>query len=261
MNKFFLFLNSTVGRKWLMALTGLFICLFLVVHLLGNLQLFKNDDGKSFNQYSVFMTTFFPVIIISYINYAMILLHAVNGIWLVLNNRRARPVKYEAKKDGRSASWASQNMGLLGTILLVFLVIHMGNFWRKFHWGDKEQISVVRYETNSVTGETIRKDVQGEFTGAKHYYENGIEIFEGKDLYKLVAHDFSEPLYAGFYILSMIVLAYHLMHGFQSSFQTLGIRRKPYEKLIRGTGNVVFALIIPALFAAMPLYFLFFHNK
>jgi succinate dehydrogenase / fumarate reductase, cytochrome b subunit len=151
-------------------------------------------------------------------------------------------------------------MGLLGTILLVILVIHMGNFWRNFHGGDRQLISLVRYETNMATGQTMKKDVPGDFTGSRHYYENGLEIFEGKDLYKLVADDFSSPVYAGFYIISMIVLAYHLMHGFQSSFQTLGIRRKPYEKLIRGTGNVLFALIIPALFAAMPLYFLFFHK-
>lgn len=256
MNKFFVFLNSSIGRKWLMALTGLFICLFLVVHLAGNLQLFKNDGGLAFNQYAVFMTTWPPVKVISYVNYAFILLHAVNGFWLVLNNRRARPVKYEARKDSRSATWASRNMGLLGTILFVFIVIHMGNFWRKFHWGEPPVIETVRYETNLYSGETITKPLIGDFSGPRHFTENGVEVFEGKDLYKLVAHDFASPVYAGFYIISMLVLAYHLMHGFQSSFQTLGIRRKPYDSLIKGTGSLVFGLIIPALFAAMPIYFL-----
>jgi succinate dehydrogenase / fumarate reductase cytochrome b subunit len=256
MNKFFVFLNSSIGRKWLMSLTGLFLCLFLVVHLIGNLQLFKNDGGLAFNQYSVFMTTFPPVKVISYVNYAFIMLHAFNGFWLVLNNRRSRPVKYEAKKDARSSSWASQNMGLLGTILLVFIVVHMGNFWRNFHWGESPAIETVRYETNLYSGETITKPVQGVFTGPKHFTENGVEVFEGKDLFRLVAEDFSSPVYAGFYILSMLVLAYHLMHGFQSAFQTLGIRRKPYDTIIRGVGNIVFGLIIPALFAAMPIYFL-----
>jgi succinate dehydrogenase / fumarate reductase, cytochrome b subunit len=260
MNKFFVFLNSSIGRKWLMSLTGLFLCLFLVVHLVGNLQLFKNDGGLAFNQYAVFMTTFPPIKVVSYVNYAFILLHAINGIWLVINNRKARPVKYEAKKDSRSSSWASQNMGLLGTLLLVFIVIHMGNFWRKFHWGEAPAIETVRYEQNLYSGETITKPVMGTFTGPKHFTENGVEVFEGKDLYKLVADDFSNPLYAAFYIFSMLVLAYHLLHGFQSAFQTLGVRRKPYDTLIKGIGNLIFGLVIPALFAAMPLYFLFFHK-
>lgn len=258
MNKFFTFLNSNIGRKWLMALTGLFLCLFVLVHMSGNLQLFKDDNGQSFNEYSVFMTTFPPVKAISYINYAMILIHAVNGFWLIARNKKARPIKYAAAKDGRGASWASKNMGLLGTILLVFIVIHMGNFWRKFHWFPLE---VAHYETDMATGQTTFTTLPGEaFAGPKHYFENGNEIFEGKNLYKEVEEDFKNPIYSIFYVISMVALAYHLFHGFQSAFQTLGIRRQPYEKIIRGTGNILFAVIIPAMFAAMPIYFLLIHK-
>ncbi|CAN5543792.1 succinate dehydrogenase/fumarate reductase cytochrome b subunit [soil metagenome] len=256
MSKFFEFLNSSVGRKWLMALTGLFLCLFVTVHMSGNLSLFKNDNGQSFNQYAVFMTTFPPIKVISYLNYAFILLHALNGFYLVLRNRKARPVKYESKKDARSASWSSRNMGILGSILFVFIIVHMGNFWREFHWFPME---VLRYSTDMNTGVTEIKSVPYEsFTGPKDYYENGTRIVEVKNLYGEVAEAFKSPLYVLFYVIAMFALSYHLVHGFQSAFQTLGIRFKTYEKIIRGVGTVVYALIIPALFAAMPIYFLFF---
>jgi succinate dehydrogenase / fumarate reductase, cytochrome b subunit len=256
MNKFFEFLNSSVGRKWLMALTGLFLCLFAVVHMSGNLQLFKNDNGKAFNEYAVIMTTFPPIKIISYVNYAFILLHAFNGLYLVRRNQQARPVGYEGKKQVKSSSWSSRNMGILGTILLVFIVIHMGNFWREFHFSPME---VLRYSTNQVTGvtETIAVPYE-EFTGPKHYYENGVEVYELKNLYGEVAEAFESPLYSLFYVVSMFALAFHLIHGFQSAFQTFGIRSKNYEGIIRGIGTVVFGIAIPLLFAAMPIYFLFF---
>ncbi|MCE2846097.1 MAG: hypothetical protein LW707_03575 [Sphingobacteriales bacterium] len=94
MTSFFEFLNSSVGRKWLMALTGLFLCIFLVVHVSGNLQLFKDDNGMSFNQYSVFMTTFTPIKVVSYLLYATVIVHAINGFYLMGRNRKARPVAY-----------------------------------------------------------------------------------------------------------------------------------------------------------------------
>ncbi len=256
MNNFFEFLNSSVGRKWLMALTGLFLCLFVVVHVSGNLQLFKDDGGKAFNQYSVFMTTFPPIKIISYLNYATILLHAFNGFYLVLRNKKARKVGYSAKKDTRGSSWSSRNMGLLGSILLIFIVIHMGDFWREFHFGD---MPAKRYITNTLTGVTEVKDIpHDQFTEPKHYFENGTEVVEVKDLYADVAEAFKNPFYSIFYVVAMIALAYHLVHGFQSAFQTLGIRQKNYAGIIKGLGLFVFGIIIPALFAAMPIHFLIF---
>lgn len=263
-----------------MALTGLFLCLFIVVHVSGNLQLFKNDGGKAFNEYTVFMTTFVPVKIISYINYAMFLLHAVNGLYLATRNQKARPVKYKSNKDNRLTTWASRNMALLGTVILFFLVIHMGNFWYKFHWGD---IPVARYEYNPaknlnkgtvwMPGSTEAKVYDYsvnpiikttttipsyEFKEPLHYYEGETEVTFVKDLYSVVEESFKLPWYSALYVISMIALAYHLIHGFQSSFQTLGIRYPKYNKLIRGLGTAVFGIIIPALFAAMPVYFLFF---
>lgn len=259
MTKFFEFLNSSVGRKWLMALTGLFLCLFLVVHVSGNLQLFKKDGGLAFNQYSVFMTTFTPIKIVSYLLYATILLHAINGFYLVFRNQKARPVKYEGKKSGASASWASRNMGVLGTVLLIFIFTHMFNFWYAYKFGSMDWKT---YVVESTTGKLLEERtipaveaIQQNLVAADLDYM-GNRIIICKDLYSVVASAFKNPALSAFYIVSMLALSYHLLHGFQSAFQTFGIRRKNYERLIKGLGVSVFGILIPALFAAMPIYFL-----
>jgi succinate dehydrogenase / fumarate reductase cytochrome b subunit len=260
MTKFFEFLNSSVGRKWLMALTGLFLSLFLIVHVSGNLQLFKDDGGMAFNRYSVFMTTFTPIKIVSYLLYATILLHAINGFYLVARNQKARPVKYEGKKDTRGSSWASRNMGILGTILLIFIVTHMINFWYEYKFGSMDWKT---YIVDATTGNILKQEtVPAADAAAQHLKPTemdymGNEVIICKDLYAVVAKAFKNPAVVAFYVISMLALSYHLLHGFQSSFQTMGIRRKKYEGLIRGTGTFIFGILIPALFAAMPIYFLF----
>lgn len=246
-----------------MALTGLFLSLFLIVHVAGNLALFKSDGGLAFNQYTVFMTSFVPIKIISYLLYATIVLHALNGFYLVYRNQQARPVKYESRKDTRSTSWASRNMGVLGTVLFIFLVTHMINFWYQYKFGDMDWKT---YVVEATTDKVIKEEtIPAAEAAAQHlkpatmdYMGNKIIIC--KDLYSAVAAAFKNPAIVAFYVLSMLGLSYHLLHGFQSAFQTFGIRRKRYEGLIKGVGTLVFAILIPALFAAMPLYFLFVHH-
>jgi len=263
MKKFFEFLNSSVGRKWLMALTGLFLSLFLIVHVSGNLQLFKNDGGMAFNQYSVFMTTFTPIKIVSYLLYATILLHAINGFYLVIRNQKARPVKYASKKDTRSTSWASRNMGILGTVLLIFIVTHMINFWYQYKFGE---MNWKTYVVEATTGKILKEDTIPAADAATQNLQPvtmdymGNTIIICKDLYAVVAQAFKNPAVVAFYVISMLALSYHLLHGFQSAFQTMGIRRKKFEGVIKGIGTFVFAILIPALFAAMPIFFLFVHK-
>lgn len=262
MNKLFILLNTSVGRKWLMALTGLFLSLFLIIHMLGNLALFKNDGGMAFNQYTIFMTTFMPIKVVSYLLYATILLHALNGFYLMNRNRQARPVRYESRKDTRSSSWASRNMGVLGIVLFAFIITHMANFWYAYKFGEMQWKS---YVVESSTGKLMKEEVlpletvqqQGFKAGTFEYM--GSEVLICKDLYGVVKEAFSNPFLVAFYVIAMIALSYHMLHGFQSSFQTLGIRHPRYAGLIKGTGTLVFALIIPALFAAMPVYFFFYH--
>ena len=132
-------LMSSIGKKLLMALTGLFLVTFLIVHMIGNFQLLIPDvheASKSFAKYGVFMTTFPLIKITSYLLYGSLFLHALYALILTLHNKKARPQGYAVNSQSKGVSWASTNMGILGTILLAFIIIHMGNFWFRFHFGD-----------------------------------------------------------------------------------------------------------------------------
>lgn len=250
-------LSSSLGKKLVMSLTGLFLCMFLIVHLIGNFQLFNNDAGYSFNNYAYFMTTFTPIKVVSYLLYASIIIHAVYALILTIHNKRARPVAYN-QYDGKSNSaWNSRNMGILGTVLLVFIVTHMQNFWYQYKFGSTPY---VEYRTELVTGERqIDKfdETPATFDGYILHTEQGVEVVKSKDLYRQVEETFKNPLIVLLYIVAMAALSFHLIHGFQSAFQTLGADHRRYIGGIRAIGVWGFGVIIPVLFALMPLYFYF----
>ncbi|ADY53468.1 succinate dehydrogenase (or fumarate reductase) cytochrome b subunit, b558 family [Pseudopedobacter saltans DSM 12145] len=248
--------SSTLGRKLIMCLTGLFLCAFLVVHLIGNLQLFANDGGYAFNKYAYFMTHFTPIKVISYLLYISIIVHTVWAIIITSKNKAARPVSY-AVKGANGSIWSSRNMGILGTIIFLFVVIHMSNFWYKYHWG---ATPYVEYSTNLSTGETQAREITEAEYGKQYvtYVDNGIEVVKSKDLYKEVAFAFSNPIYSLFYVLAMAALAFHLLHGFQSAFQTLGWDNSKYKPLVNFLGIWIFSIAIPIGFALMPIYFFLF---
>ena len=132
-------LKSSIAKKWWMALTGLFLCLFLVGHLLGNLQLIfiEGVEGKrAFNEYAYFMTHNPLIKIMSYLTYLSILLHAVAGIYLTIQNKRARPISYSYNKPRKSSSTSSRYMAVLGSAILIFIILHMSSFWGKMHFGE-----------------------------------------------------------------------------------------------------------------------------
>src|SRR6201992_3815468 len=178
--------NSSLGKKLIMALTGLFLCTFLIVHLGGNLQLFNNDGGYGFNVYANFLTHFPPIEVIAYLLYFSILVHAVYALILTIQNRKARPVSYAAVNKS-PASWSSKNMGLLGSILLLFIVIHMSDFWFNYKYSDK--LGYKEYRTDLSSGQTTASD----FTPTSPKFENSIstenntEIVRVKDLHARVA--------------------------------------------------------------------------
>lgn len=212
--------SSTLGRKLVMALTGLFLISFLLVHLIGNLQLLKNDGGHAFNVYAEFMSTNPIVQTISKVNFALILGHIIVSALLTIKNRKARgPVGYSVG-NSKSSIWSSRNMGILGTIILVFLVIHLKTFWAEMHWGG---VQVLDYD-----GKPVR------------------------DLYTLCNEWFHKGWYVALYSFSMLAIAFHLWHGFVSSFQTLGLNHLKYNGLIGFVGKA-FSIIIPALFALIPI--------
>lgn len=213
-------LGSSLTKKYWMALTGLFLVLFLFTHLAGNLQLLDmSPDGQlRFNEYAHFMTTFLPVKLVSYLLYFSILFHAFDGFLLAIQNRKARPVKYSYEKPGANSAWYSRQMALLGTLILVFLVIHMKRFWYEMHWGDL-----------------------------------GLDPAGNKDLYTVVAFAFSQLWYVALYVVMMAVLAFHLLHGFQSSFQSLGLNHPRYTPLVKSIG-VFIAVVLPVFFALIPVW-------
>jgi succinate dehydrogenase / fumarate reductase cytochrome b subunit len=121
--------SSTLGRKVVMALTGLFLILFLLIHLIGNLQLLKGDGGHAFNVYADFMSTNPLIQTVSKVNFAFIIFHVIWSILLTRRNRLARGPQGYAVTNTKSSIWSSRNMGILGTLVLVFIVVHLQNFW------------------------------------------------------------------------------------------------------------------------------------
>lgn len=220
MNWFTQLLTSTLGRKVIMALTGLFLILFLVVHLAGNLQLLHHDGGRAFNVYAQFMTTNPLIVAISYVNYTFIVLHIVWALLLTIRNNKARGGQGYAVSNNSSA-WTSRNMGILGTLILIFLVIHLKSFWWEMHFGG---IATENYDGKEV-----------------------------KNLFAVVDFAYTQWWFVAFYVFSMAILAFHLWHGFASAFQTLGLNHIKYNNVINFVGKA-FAIIVPALFALIPIW-------
>lgn len=218
--------SSSIGKKMLMAGTGLFLVTFLVVHLSGNLQLLKDDGGKSFNVYSDFMSKNPFIHFISYGLYFFIILHTVVALILTLENKKARPIAYQTTNN--QSNWAKRSMGLLGTVILFFIILHLKDFWAKYKmgWIDYD-FAIVNYD--------------------------GVDY---RDIYSLAVEEFKELSHLIIYLVGMLVLAFHLNHGFASAFQSFGLNHKKYTPLIKSVG-VVFSIIVPLLFAIIPLYIYF----
>jgi len=223
------YLTSTIFRKVLAALSGLFLIAFLIGHLVGNLQLFiPGVEGQTqFNKYAFFMTTNPIVKVLSIITYTAILLHVLITLYLAIQSRRARPVRYAVSSGNDNSDWSSRNMSVLGIIILFFLIVHMKSFWYKMHFGE------MPYQ----------------------YLSDGTKI---KDLYLITTSAFQNPLYTFFYVFCMIALALHLKHGVESAIQTVGLKIPSYEKIFKYIG-IIIALLIPAVFASIPVY-LFIKN-
>lgn len=275
-------LKSSIAKKYWMALTGLFLCLFLAGHLAGNLQLLVPNNALNFNQYALFMTTNPAVKLLSYLTYISILFHAIDGILLTIQNKKARPVGY-AKTDGSSSSFASRNMAVLGTIILVFIVTHMVNFWAKMHFDKnmplmtktievqgQKQVFYVGTQTGqyfpvdqvakeSEKAEQAMMPKQFVIKNRTELYYNQVDVKTAdlyKDLYKITLDFFKDAKYGLYftigYVLAMLALAFHLWHGFQSAFQSLGINSSKLTPVIQFFGRA-FAIIVPLLFAIIPI--------
>jgi len=215
MNNLSAFLNSSLGRKVVMAVTGLFLITFLIVHCGINALIFYNDGGKTFNKGAEFMGTNPIIRTMEIVLFIGFIIHILQALVLTRKNSASRPVKYAVNAAAENSKWYSRSMGLLGTIILMFLIIHLRHFW------------VISRFTDQITG------------GHTTLFNEMQEVFS--HLWIVVLYD-----------LAMISLAYHLLHGFYSAFQTLGLNNKKYTPLIKQVGTA-FSIIIPFVFAMMPL--------
>ena len=219
------FFTSSIGKKFIMALTGISLILFLVVHAGLNSCIFatlfdQNDHGVIFNRAAHFMgSTEIPRILETFL-FLGIFLHIIQGLVLTFQNQSKRGTGYAISYGNRGSKWYSRSMGLLGTIILIFLIIHWKQFW-----------------------------IPSRFTGVDEVTIDGKSMH---DLFSLMKSTFEEPWVVIVYVLACISLMYHLMHGFQSAFRTLGLRNNKYLKLVNGLG-VAFAIIVPLVFAMMPV--------
>jgi len=218
MNSLISFYRSSIGKKVVMSLTGLFLCLFLIEHLIGNLLLFANDGGHLYEQYSELLVSNPVIRVIEIFLFASIIGHALSGLIVWVRNRKARPKKYEKFRLDENTELASRITMLGGSIIFLFLVIHLWSFFFPLR----------------VTGTT-------------------------QTAYELVVQKFSNPWFSVFYVFALVLLGYHLKHGFQSAFQTLGLVHSRYKGLLNFVA-FFFWFVIPAGFASLPIYFYFFHR-
>lgn len=236
--------NTVVGKKILMAVTGLAMVVFLLGHLIGNLQLLWS--GAQFNGYARFLTAQPVVILIELGLLAIFALHIVDALVLLNQNYSARPVPYHTQTWGRTKSkkskktWSSTLMMWSGILILVFVPFHIWHF--KYH-----------HPVASVTTEThVPSTVVGVGgVGVATSGNVGAPAKDALDLALLVTNEFKSPVVSGIYVLAMIVLGFHMYHAISSSLTTLGGNHPRYQKLIMWGGNL-FTLVIAGGFLLIP---------
>ena len=219
-------LSSSVGRKVVMSLTGLFLIVFLLEHMIGNLLLLKTDGGASFNEFAHFMKHSMIIQAGELVLFGGILFHAIDGIILVRKNKSARPVAYASGNKSRLDSWASKYMGPFGLIILIFIIIHLVDFF-----------SYKYFVASPVADVTIDEVVM-------------------TDMAKIVYMKFQSIGYVIFYVIAMLITAFHLNHGFQSAFQTLGVNHVKYSGLIKKL-SFLYSVAIPLGLALIPILIYF----
>lgn len=204
-----------------MALTGIFLILFLIVHVGLNACIWANDGGEMFNKGAHFMGSNWVPRILEIGLFAGIILHTIQGLMLEASNMKKRGGEaYAISYGNRGSKWYSRSMGLLGTLILLFLIVHVADFWFPN-----------RLHQKFLLGEEI-------------------------NLYEKMQVTFQQTWIVVVYVLGCISLGYHLAHGFYSAFKTLGVYNKKYLAMIKWCGYA-FSIIVPLAFAMMPLSFYF----
>jgi len=213
--------TSSVGKKFVMGLTGISLISFLVVHVGINACIWAGDGGEMFNKAANFMGSTVVIRILEVGLFAGIFLHLIQGLLLEFQNRSKRSVGYQVPMGNKGSKWYSRSMGLLGTIILLFLIIHWKQFWIPSRF---LEVPEATYGSNAPI----------------------------HDLFSVMKDTFTQAWVVVVYVLACISLAYHLLHGFQSAFRSLGVYNNRYLRLINGVG-IGFSVIVPLAFAMMPI--------
>jgi len=213
-------LSSTLIRKNWTALTGLFLCLFLVVHLVGNLQLLlpAEQAREQFNLYARVLSGSLIIQGMAWLLFASIAAHAGLALALTVKNRSAAHGGYVRDTRHRVSAWHTRNMGLLGVIVLVFIVVHLKDFWYVYMFG------------------APAVDAEGQ-----------------KDLYQVVVTAYQQGWYVALNVAAFLALGAHLSHGFAAAFRTLGAYPPRLSRLVRGAG-FAFTFVVTGGFVLIPLY-------
>jgi len=211
-------LNSSIGRKFIMSISGIFLVLFLLFHLSMNITLLFSTDA--YDWICEFLGANWYAIIGTLVLAAGVVIHIVYGTWITLINRKARGAERYASSSKTKTEWAAQNMWILGAIVFLGLIIHFWNFWYQMQYAE------LIHSPNAVTAGS-----------------------------GLVIGLFSKPVFVIIYLVWLLSLWFHLTHGVWSAFQTLGWNGKLWFSRLQVIANIV-ATVIMIAFAAVPVYFL-----
>lgn len=225
------FLTASIGRKFLMSVTGLFLIMFLTVHLSLNLLLIFDDKGDLYNMAAHFMATNPMIKIMEPILALGFIIHITWSLILSYQNMKARPVKYSKTQQGKNSDWASRNMLILGAMLFIYMGIHLFNFWYKIKFA----------------GDPLLAEVTVIQAGVPVVMENA---------YALVADLFKNNVaYCIIYIIGGWLLGLHISHGFWSAFQTIGLNNQIWRKRLYAIAKII-GWVFTVGFAVIPLYFM-----
>jgi succinate dehydrogenase / fumarate reductase cytochrome b subunit len=213
--------KTSIARKFAMALSGLFLVLFLAQHFTINFT--SVVSPSTFNEISHFMGTNFVVqAILQPILIFGVVFHFIMGFVLDIRNRKARSVSYAKFNGASNSSWMSRNMIISGSVVLLFLGLHFYDFW---------------------VPELVHKYVESHPDDPTRYYEETVAKFTG------------DPIRTGLYALSFVFLMLHLLHGFASSFQSIGFNNM-YSKALK-VFTKAFAIVIPMGFVFIAIFHYF----
>lgn len=223
------FFTSAIGKKIVMGLTGLFLISFLLIHVGLNACIFADlsfldpsDNGEMFNRAAHFMGSTIITRLLEIVLFIGFIIHIIQGWQLEVQNRRRRGAGYAVNLGNRGSKWYSRSMGLLGTIIFLFLIVHISAFWVP---------SRITHNLQPVN------------------YGNGVEMH---NVFLRMYEVFQNPYIVALYLVACASLAFHLLHGFHSAFRTVGVHNKKYLSMLKGLGYG-FSIVVTVLFALMPV--------